>query len=105
MWQKEELASRIQKGEETGLFSEKGEWTDLDQGVKKEVSFSLDLKQKAIVIDDRPLPFSQIRDMSMVKTNRLLCSSDDGYFELFTKTGILRPYLMAWQICQEGGEV
>lgn len=103
VWQKEELADWIQKGETDGLFPGTGEWTDLKKGIKTQVRFELDLKQKALFIEDRPVNFSQIHDMSMVKTNRLLCSCDDGYFELFTKTGILRPYLMAWQISQGGG--
>ena len=39
--------------------------------------------------------------MAMVKTNRLLFTTSDGYFEIFTKNGVLRPYLLAFKMHAE----
>lgn len=46
--------------------------------------------------------FSDIRDMAVAQTNRLLFTTDKGYFEIFSKNAILRPYLWAWRNYKNG---
>ena len=99
LWQEETLSKLIKEGGPQSLFGGEGKLRDLlDKKAKaKQVSYRLDLKEGALVIDGRPIPLAGITDMAMVKTERLLFTDRDGYFELFTKDGILRPYLMAKQ--------
>ncbi|MBQ7060853.1 MAG: 1-acyl-sn-glycerol-3-phosphate acyltransferase [Clostridia bacterium] len=99
LWQEETLSKLIKEGGPQSLFGGEGKLRDLlDKKAKaKQVSYRLDLKEGALVIDGRPIPLAGITDMAMVKTERLLFTDREGYFELFTKDGILRPYLMAKQ--------
>ena len=97
-WQRK--AVREMRGE--SLFSAKGTFTDLKTGRKKKVSFSLDTENKRITFAGMAaVSFADITDMAMVKTNRLLFDTKEGYCEIKSKRGILRPYLMAWQTFRE----
>ena len=49
-----------------------------------------------MLIDGKPVEMTSISDLSMVRTNRLLYTDDNGYYEIRSDTGILRPYLLAW---------
>ncbi len=98
IWQQEELLRRMRTGEGlTDLFPATGTLTDLVGGTKRPIRFCLDLQRRAMVIDGESVPFSDISDMAMVKTDRLLFGRDGGYFEIVSKGGILRPYLLAKQ--------
>lgn len=101
LWQKGEYSALLREGEPGPLFPANGRLTSLLDKKKKKVRFSLDLKERAVVIDGKPFPFSGISDMAMVKTNRLLFTTSDGYFEIFTKSGVLRPYLLAFKMHAE----
>ncbi len=46
---------------------------------------------------DRQILFSDISDMSMVQTTRLLFTTEQGYFEIHSKQAVLRPYVLVWQ--------
>lgn len=99
VWQQEELLRRIGAGNgSVVLFPADGTLTDLNRGTKRKVRFHLDLVHGAMVIDGESVPFSEVSDMAMVKTNRLLFGRNGGYNEIMTKRGILRPYLLAKQI-------
>ena len=66
-------------------------------GKSRKTRFSLELEKHAIQTDGQVFPFSGISDIAMVKTNRLLFSAPDGYYEIRSEKGILRPYLLAVQ--------
>jgi 1-acyl-sn-glycerol-3-phosphate acyltransferase len=107
IWQQGELQRRMGTGEENAeLFPAKGKMADLSGGTKKRVPFHLDLRRGAIVIDGKTIPLSDFTDMAMVKTNRLLFEWNGSYYEIVTKNGILRPYLLAKQFysTEKGGE-
>ena len=100
-WQRSALAEK--RG--AGLFAGRGVLTGvLGEKLKKKTAFSLDLDRGGIVIGDEFTPFSAITDMAMVKTVRLLFSTEKGYYELKSKRGILRPYLTAWQLQRKDTE-
>ena len=88
----------------SGLFRFDGTLTDLDNKAKERVGVSLDADGRALVLNGKPIPLSEINDMAMVKTNRLLFVKGDGYYEIKTKRGILRPYLLAWRAFREETE-
>ena len=93
-WQKN--AVRDMKGGK--LFALEGTLTDIGAAAKQKTEVWLDADGGGIVFDGgRREPFSDITDMAMVKTNRLLFEDGEGYFEIKSKRGILRPYLMAWR--------
>ncbi len=71
--------------------------TNLATKEERPVRVSLDLVARTIRVNDDQILLSQITDLSMVRTNRLLYTYQDGYFEIRTDTGVLRPYLLAWQ--------
>ena len=99
-WQRSALAAMVDEGRQRELFPGKGRLTELPCRRGRRIRFSLDLARRAIVTDSEAVPFGEISEMAMVKTNRLLFSTRKGYFELKTKRGILRPYLTAWQVCR-----
>ena len=122
-WQHEKLRELLENGadaEEGPLFSTQAVLTPLEGsldgepgkaasgGKKQRIRLSLRLSTPAMVIQtgstERRVPLSDISDMAMVKTNRLLFSTRNGYFEIFTKRGILRPYLSAWQLVPRNAE-
>ena len=43
-------------------------------------------------------PYGSIEEMMMVLAGRVLFSTSDGYYELFSKTANMRKYLIAWDI-------
>ena len=43
-------------------------------------------------------PYGSIEEMMMVLAGRVLFSTPDGYYELFSKTANMRKYLIAWDI-------
>ena len=96
-WQAEAYKEFIDAREKSGLFAGEGIMSDLEKGEEKQVRFSLDLADQALVINENKILFTDISDISMVKTERLLFTSPDGYFEIQSPNGILRPYVLAWQ--------
>lgn len=99
-WQKKAVA--CMKG--SGLFRFTGTLTNLDENASEKAEVSLDADGRALVLNGRPIPLLEINDMAMVKTNRLLFVRGDGYYEIKTKRGILRPYLLAWRAFREETE-
>lgn len=97
VWQRREMAKRVREGRGSGLFPGEGILTALDTGKSRKTRFSLELEKHAIQTDGQAFPFSGISDIAMVKTNRLLFSAPDGYYEIRSEKGILRPYLLAVQ--------
>lgn len=92
-WQKKE-AARI-KG--SGVFGYEGTLTELSgEKSSKKAAFSLDPEGHAMILDGRRIPFGDISDMAMVKTNRLLFTDAEGYHEIKSDEAVLRPYLLAW---------
>ncbi|MBO4562012.1 MAG: 1-acyl-sn-glycerol-3-phosphate acyltransferase [Clostridia bacterium] len=81
-----------------GLFRGEGSLTRIG-GAKKKVDYSLELPggRGEIRLGEMRLPFSEISDMAMVKTNRLLFTTGEGYYELMDNKGELRPFLIAWE--------
>ena len=100
-WQKTAYAKIVRERPEGALFPARGRLTELPDGKGKPLPFCLDLHRAALLLDGTPVPFRDISEMAMVKTNRLLFTTPSGYFELRTKRGILRPYLLAWQASRE----
>lgn len=93
-WQKTAIAGMA--GE--SMFNMKAVLTNLTSGGRKKVNVSLDAANGRIKVSGRDaIPFPSISDMAMVKTNRLLFDTEEGYCEIKSKRGILRPYLLAWQ--------
>ena len=81
----------------SGYFRVTGKLTDFDNNASGKAEVSLDADRKALNVSGKLIPFGEIKDMAMVKTNRLLFTDGAGYHEIKIKNGILRPYLMAWQ--------
>ena len=52
-------------------------------------------------LGDESFTFGSISDMSMVLAGRILFTSDDRYFELFSKNTNMRKYLTAWELSKE----
>lgn len=106
-WQKN--AVKAMRG--TPIFRGRGVFTDLISGEKhKNAEFLLDADHGRMII--RPgsggpkiKVLSRIDDMAMVKTDRLLFEDGEGYFEIKSKRGLLRPYLTLWQALQDEKEV
>ncbi len=96
-WQQEAYRACIQEGKKKDLFAFDGAMTNLATKEERPVRVSLDLVARTIRVNDDQILLSQITDLSMVRTNRLLYTYQDGYFEIRTDTGVLRPYLLAWQ--------
>ena len=96
-WQSEALRTFVQERKETRLFAAEGTLTDLAQEKQEPVSFWMDLSRQALCMGDRQIQFSEISDMSMVQTTRLLFTTDQGYFESHAKQAVLRPYVLVWQ--------
>ena len=97
-WQQRALRKLMKEGRLSGQFPGKGVLTTLPKGPKKPVRYSLDLKHSSLVLDGTGLPLSEITDMAMVKTNRLLFTHNGTYYELRSKTGVFRPYLLCRNI-------
>jgi hypothetical protein len=76
-------------------------------GAKKKCAYALELPggSAAIRLGETRLPYSEISDMAMVKTDRLLFTTGDGYYEIKSPRGILRPFITAWEAFGHGGEV
>lgn len=100
-WQR----SAVRDVREDGLFAAECTLCDFDKGTKRKTTVSLDTENGAIRLGDgAEAGFSDISDMAMIKTDRLLYTDGAGYHELKSKRGILRPYLVAWQAYREGTE-
>ena len=104
-WQKE----AVKKIKSTPLFQGRGVFTDINKGEKRVgAEYALDAEQGSIRIGPfkptiKVLP--RIDNMAMVKTNRLLFEDSESYFEIKSKRGVLRPYLLLWQALRnEKGE-
>lgn len=80
------------------LFSFEGRLTCFDDGKSQTVRCSLDIGKNAIIAGDREFLFSEISDMAAAQTTRLLFTAGKEYYEIFIKEGVIRPYLLAWQI-------
>ncbi len=100
-WQRDAFSEAVRAKKQGQLFPGQGRLTDLSSAEHRPVRFHLDLAQAALVLDGRPEPFAGISGMAMVKTNRLLFTTEAGYYELRSKGGILRPYLLAWEASRE----
>ncbi len=96
-WQSNALRTFVQEQKESRLFVAEGGLTDLTQEKQEPVSFWMDLSKQALCMGDRQIQFSEISDMSMVQTTRLLFTTDQGYFEIHAKRAVLRPYVLVWQ--------
>jgi len=104
-WQKE----AVKKIKSTPLFQGRGVFTDINKGEKRVgAEYALDAEHGSIRIGPfkptiKVLP--RIDNMAMVKTNRLLFEDSESYFEIKSKRGVLRPYLLLWQALRnEKGE-
>lgn len=87
------------------LFPSRCLITDFDAGTKKKTEVSLDTEERVIRLGDGgEVKLSDITDMAMIKTGRLLFTDCAGYHEIKSKHGILRPYLVAWQAYREETE-
>ncbi|MBR4635354.1 MAG: 1-acyl-sn-glycerol-3-phosphate acyltransferase [Clostridia bacterium] len=106
LFQREKLREYVQNGVGSDLFKGTGKLSDLAEGKPKsrKAEFSLDIASKCMTVNGERIPLSEISDMAMVKTNRLLISYGRSYYEIFSKRGILRPYLMTWQALRENTE-
>ena len=47
--------------------------------------------------------FAEIEDMMMVLAGRVLFSTEDGYYELFSKTANMRKYVTARELAMASG--
>ena len=101
LWQLEAYRDWIQNPSAARSFSAHGVLTNLEQKSAIKVDFSLNLREKSIQINDGTILLSDISDMSMVKTERLLFTGPDGYYEFKSSQGILRPYVLAWRLIKE----
>lgn len=63
----------------------------------RKVLLGVDTAARALMLDGEPLPFDRILRASMVKTERLLFTAVDGYYELRSKTGALRRVLLIFK--------
>ena len=70
----------------------------------RKVLLTLSIKGHFMSIDGEELAFGDISDMSMVKTNRLLYTTAEGYYELKSGEGCLRMVLNAWQAAKRCGK-
>lgn len=106
LFQREKLREYLQNCVGSDLFKGTGKLSDLAEGKPKsrKAEFSLDIASKCMTVNGERIPLSEISDMAMVKTNRLLISYGRSYYEIFSKRGILRPYLMTWQALRENTE-
>ena len=95
-WQKDIFRSYLREGKEGEFFPADAVLTHLTTGEQQQVRIALDPAEHALVIDGRPVQMTSISDLSMVRTNRLLYTDENGYYEIRTDTGMLRPYLLAW---------
>ena len=106
-WQKNELASLVRSGKSMSM----GEpvlcrFSELDEGGGKSkklgsVLLDADMGSGELVAGDMRFPLEGIANMSMVRANRLLFTSPEGYYELKCKKGVLRKYLLLWQAERE----
>lgn len=106
LYQREKLREYIRQGSGSALFRGEGKLCDLaeDKPKARKAEFSLDIASKCMTVNGEVIPLSEVSDMAMVKTNRLLVSYGRSYYEIFSKRGILRPYLMTWQALRENTE-
>lgn len=102
LWQEERLGKLLEENTPGlgRLFEGRGEFTRLPEGKKEKVAFSLDLTGGAMNVGGERFPLRSVSDIAMVKTDRLLFTAEDKYYELHSKRGILRPYLMAAKLSQ-----
>lgn len=98
VWQREQFPRLTENPAHAELFPADGVLTDLSAGTKRKISFCLDLAGGAMVIGGEHIPLPDFSDMAMVKTNRLLFGWNGDYYEIVSKHGILRPYLLAKQL-------
>ena len=102
-WQKARLKEYLARGERVNdLEGEvRGRFTKLSgeetRGKYENASARLDFKSRSVIINGAAIGLSEIDNMSMVRANRLLFSTKDGYYELKCKSGCLRKFLLVWQ--------
>lgn len=63
----------------------------------RKVKLSANTAPGALMLDGMLLPFERISRASMVKTERLLFTADDGYYELKSRKGGLRRILLVFK--------
>lgn len=63
----------------------------------RKVMLGADIAGGALTLNGEPLPFERIKRASMVKTERLLFTADDGYYELKSRNGGLRRMLLVFK--------
>lgn len=104
--QKEELKKLFRSGESRPCgeaavcrLTELGEGNGKGKKLGK-VQLEADIGKKELIVGEKRIPFEDIGNMSMVRTNRLLFTAPEGYFELKCKNGVLRKYLLLWQAAE-----
>ena len=82
-------------------------FTNVGTDEKQKARLAVDIAKRRLRVTfggyEQSFVFSDISDMSMVKTNRLLFTSGEGYYELKCKRGCLRRALNAWQAAKRLG--
>ena len=88
------------------MFTVLAEEGAAEKPVKVTLGLSIRGKKLAIASDEgeTAVDFDDISAMSMVKTNRLLYTTAEGYYELKCKKGCLRRVLNAWQAAKRLAE-
>ncbi len=91
------------------LFAARGVLTDIGGNTKGGCELALNADDRRIVrAGGSGAQLSEIDNMAMVKTNRLLMErggdTQRGYYEFKTGRGVLRPYLMLWQVLRGEGD-
>ena len=103
-WQQDAMDKLVCQGEKSGLFPAEGWLTRFSGNERQRVRFCLNLRDQTIEITGKPVPFSEISGIAMVKTNRLLFTVNGDYCEIYAKKAVLRPYLLAVQAAQREKE-
>ncbi|MBO6061324.1 MAG: 1-acyl-sn-glycerol-3-phosphate acyltransferase [Clostridia bacterium] len=98
-WQKAELTRLMAEGAELSCEPVECELTVIrgeeKRSKKRRAELSMDTAGRALVINGERLPFDRIDDVSMVKTTRLLFTTDEGYYELKSDSTGLRRFMLA----------
>jgi len=105
MWQQENLYDLLEQSEKESFFECRGRLLNLSDKVAKPEKCDVCLKKEAIIAGNKCFAFSEISEMAMVQTRRLLFTAHEGYFEIFSKNAVLRPYLLAWQAWKRKQEI
>lgn len=74
---------------------------DKEKSRARTVEAAVDTERGRFIFGDMELAYSDISDMSMVKTNRLLFTCESGYYEFKSKKGALRLFLLIWQAARD----